>query len=1435
MRGHLRGRKPLKKLFAFLATFCMLSGALALVNLIKTEAAGEYHINITSNDTSMGGFGYGSDCTGTIYSTYQAQADNNWTKPFPNGGNVITACPASGYYFDHWLVNGQRAGTNPTQAQFYSYYSDVVYDSNNEINIEAVFIDAFSVVASVDAGVGGTIQMGWISPSGYTAVPINGTATNEITFSVPNTGNSVTTDTITATPDQGYTFAGVTTSGANVVYNDLGNNQFTLTISGDGTATVLFAPIAVNTAEIYISNGTLNAWGNDVTVTNNQTAHVTAAARGTQTLTVQASPSSGYRVNTSNPVSTTGSVTYNNDYNNGQFTLSIAGNGTATVNLEQITYTATIDAGAGTATVPTSANYTVTNNGTSTVTVTSTSTNISVPVSITPPSGNVVDSVSATGSAGYNGDLNGNDFSFTITGDGGQVSVSYTPAAEPYNVLLDAGSGTVSVASGTGYTVANNNTGLVTVTTSGNTTTGTITVNAPSGYMLSPSNPITSTNGTTTYSNLSGNTLTLSMTGADTVTFNYISGSPYVASFDVSPSAGGTLKEGWSCNGSTISNLPYTSTSSNPEVVYRNDNAITACPESGYRFVGWRISGDNIDTFDITSSNNLSSFNQWMGGSDIYQRMFANDTHNVTVTALFEATDTVTVNVNNSSMGQIKINNTTDQYTAQPNNTDTSTITLVYPTASAPLVTNSLIIEPANGYVLDHIESTSGNTTWTQAGINEYTLTLAGDDTVTVVFVQKPSYTVDFVSNNPSVGQLKLASGSDYTASPDDTDSGSITLTTVTGTGTTTTSTLYNTVSSGYFLDHFESSTGATVVERANGGSERDYVATISDTDTVTAYFVAYSDVVYTVSVNYPEAGSIDVNGGGCQDPSKKTNQSFTKNLKDIGNNWGQSRLDIGDDIATIDQCVDNPNYVFDHWEIDNMTFGNTSLDPVGYWPKTGTYHTLRAVFSPKINYLDGVVLDQGTTIAPIEPGTTTAKYSDKGISPTGVSYDANSLPSGVKFAGWEEVVNNCNPGECAIVSTDSTFIPSGEQIYAGATYRAVFVQDNTYTEVTVAVPGEGYISYWSNSQSQFVDVSDNGEFHVATVNGYVDGPIKATPQPGYVFDHWEYNGQRIGNGVTIDDNELQYQAGSNGKLAQLVAYFRTGVTYHAFTGYTGADGYYDHDLPETRRGNNQGSQGGAVVETYIADADSDIMAATATFSGEQHPTAPNGYYFAYWITGCNTDYSFVEQVDDGYGILIDYNTLQNETIVSTSTYFRPTRDQANQCNEYIAVFYRKNQLRLIAQSENEAIGVVNATTRSSSEYYQQFCDNTLMRVKANVGVGVNANGFYSSCDPMVVITNPSYELDYWTINGSTVVFDSSGNVVRDYTFRDPSADNYTGFTILGDQVNYLVAHYRLKTLPHTGSIAIWFIVGGGVAAVAIPSVILLISERKEQKKGGKK
>lgn len=315
----------------------------------------------------------------------------------------------------------------------------------------------------------------------------------------------------------------------------------------------------------------------------------------------------------------------------------------------------------------------------------------------------------------------------------------------------------------------------------------------------------------------------------------------------------------------------------------------------------------------------------------------------------------------------------------------------------------------------------------------------------------------------------------------------------------------------------------------------------------ITAVFAP--GIPYTISVNIPEAGSIDAQGGNCADSTKKTNQSWTAYL--VEDNGTKTLDTYVSDSSVFQACVDNNDYQFDYWQIDNAIHASTAttLDKTNSgWPNQAAYHSLRAMFGFPITYLPGVVdSDTTKTVSTVDPSNTSnTKSSELSSSITGVTYSSADLNnySNAKFAGWEEVKDGCLTPNCPIISTSETFVPTGDQVYVGATYRPVFVTDsNNYTLVISADPDAGYISYWSGSQNQWVGRTDNGEFHVATVNGYINGGIKATPRNGYVFDHWEHNGNTI---CTINDtgcveivvNEVAYQGANGSKLPTLVAYF---------------------------------------------------------------------------------------------------------------------------------------------------------------------------------------------------------------------------------------------------------------------------------------------------------
>jgi hypothetical protein len=308
---------------------------LILTHTLRSYAADEYVINITSNDVTKGVFGYGQNCDGEMHDYWHATDGNNWTKTFPSG-DYITACPKEGYVFSRWLINGAEITYDWRANQtLHRWAGGLNYDSNNEINVQAVF------------------------------------------------------EALTP-PDP---------------------------------------PAPQMTADIFAPNGTLGVWEENVSIDGNQTDHITVGTTQEKTITVLVMfDNNTYRVNSANPVTTTGDVIYNDDYNNNndnRFTLTISGDGTATVNLERITYSVTINAGEGLARVADSPNYTVQNNGTSLVTVVATTNHIDATVSVTPPSGSRVKTITASGNANYWGGQTDNPFTFRVAGDGGLITIGY--------------------------------------------------------------------------------------------------------------------------------------------------------------------------------------------------------------------------------------------------------------------------------------------------------------------------------------------------------------------------------------------------------------------------------------------------------------------------------------------------------------------------------------------------------------------------------------------------------------------------------------------------------------------------------------------------------------------------------------------------------------------------------------------------------------------------------------------------------------------------------------------------------------------------------------------------------------------------------------------------------------------------------------------------
>ena len=1000
-------------------------------------------------------------------------------------------------------------------------------------------------------------------------------------------------------------------------------------------------------------------------------------------------------------------------------------------------YAVTINAGNGTAALNAGQNYTVSDSGTSTITLRSTETNnvTTNAITVTPPSGYIVDTsnpVTTTGSVIYNNNYNANDRTFTLTFNGpGTATINYV--VDPrYTVTINAGSGTASVNTAQGYTVADSGTSQVTLAVDGtNITTSTIAVTPPAGYKVDDTNPVTTTGGVVYNNDLNGNTFTLTLNSAGTATVNYVvkPETIYIVSPN-NPAYGGTNSvDGW-CNPSSGN------TTSSSYSVTRNSSGLNitanlvACPNSNVVFDHWELDGATV-----TQNGTPVGSAMWSG-------------------------------------------------IAQDWPDDEQTHTLV------------------------------------------------------AVFVSP--YVVSIVSDDSSKGQLSLGTGTGYTANPSNSATNNIS---VAATGTVTTDNRLMTIpATGYYLDHFTYDNSKTTITEYSGAGDQ-WVLTITDADTITAYWSAYADTLYDVSVNIPSAGSIDIQNTDC---STSTNQTFTKSINKV--NYYKSTLDTnGHDIIA---CVDDGNYYFSHWLIDSMNVSrNPVLDDEGYWPKgvTANHHTLQAVFVPKITV--DVVSDNSD-------GSTHGSISI--TSGTGYTVTQNSNTSSTITTASGRATTT----QTVTLTADSGYIFDH---FESANGNVAWVRGNTWNEYTLTISGtgndtvtaffepatdvsvddttQGYISYWDNDAGQTVNLDNNQPYTASSevLDGtrYIKGTVGnfwAMPRNGYAFDHWELNGDFVvsPNGGAVESRNIEYQPGENGNNPQLVAFFRDYSLFHVFTGYNDAHGYFDHYLPETQRTNNDGAQAGAL------QLDGDGLGATTVRSNDTHSTAPNGYYFAYWITGCDSSFLFHEPVETAPGHSDEMNVLGRETIMTTNTYFRPTDEQKSQCSEYVAVWYRVNQQRLIASSENEAIGTVQSHTDTGSSTYG-ICGRVdqgtsrLMRTIANIGIYNTANGLSIDCYPYAVITNSSYEVDYWTLNGDVLyengeIYNANQVRKRHYTKSDGSA-----LTIYGNQLNNLVAHFRLKELPHTGSSIILVIIIGGIGAVAIPSVFLILSERKERKKGGKK
>lgn len=1101
----MRGRKPLKRLFVFLATFCMLCGGLILTQSLRTDAADTYFVNITTNDASKGGLGYGGNCNGEIHENYSEHLEYSYSA-FSVGS--IMACPAEGYAFSYWLVDGVRPSED-WRAKAQTISRDTFgYNADNEMNLQAVFE-------------------------------------------------------------------------------------------------------ARNTADIYTSSGSLRVQSDDQTINiTGDNSHRTTVGTGTYRLNVYIdNVPQGYRVVRDNPVTTTGDVTYNDDFdNNNHFTLTVSGDGTATVNIEQITYTATIDAGEGTAAVAAGQNYTVQHNGESLVTVVATSNQIDVTVSVDPPSGHELNSITAAGNANYWGSQTDNPFTFRISGDGGSITIGYKQA-DLYTVSIepnDSSRGRLELESGDNYTVESTSTGglkIEAVESAGTITTDILVPVPADGYYF---NNFTNNSGNTNWRReTEGNEYRyiFTLNGAGSVTANFVAYSEVKYNVGVNNASAGSIDvNGGNCSAGTKTNQNFEKSLVDIGEDYRssldtNNNDIVACvDDENYRFDHWEIDGNNISQdptlnrigywpkngtqhtlravfvekprptyFEVSTSDaslgkiafgdscdgaSITSqtvtyidgafdtnsqpiracaaenavFVRWELDGNSYStesvipynaNNVPTDGQNHTLRAVFASTASTPYTVRSAdySLGAFVIghdcNNPlredrTLSYSMGSFNTENQ-----WPITACPLNGNAFL-----RWELDN-QPYSQNT---QIPYNASDLPSDGNSHVLrAVFGQHNTVTIR-PSNNSYGSIVGIESGSGYSAVKQGDD---LIITTDGGTVVTGTVTM-NPAASKVFIG-FTSSTGNTTWTK--GASDNEYTLTITGDDTLVAEFRPQTTYNLDIQNDHGAHGGIDITGGSCA--SEDIQYAFPDDYEVVKTSVGPV-LDLG--VPYITACP-NEGFHFVHWKLDGTEF---STDPVLFMTDKHIVddyqnHHITALFS-----LEGSVLQATIRSEDTNKGTLSMEAGD--------GYEVNA------WSGGGTVVVIPHSEESLPLTTGiMTITPKDGYVFDYISSETDKVSWTQVGENQVQFEMEGYDILTVHFRSEDIEVryiigpevaaqggvntTQNGCGDETSRMDYLTGldadgaiditaqNIVACPSDGFVFDHWELDEQPISNNASLAKN----------------------------------------------------------------------------------------------------------------------------------------------------------------------------------------------------------------------------------------------------------------------------------------------------------------------------
>lgn len=689
-------------------------------------------------------------------------------------------------------------------------------------------------------------------------------------------------------------------------------------------------------------------------------------------------------------------------------------------------------------------------------------------------------------------------------------------------------------------------------------------------------------------------------------------------------------------------------------------------------------------------------------------------------------------------------------------------------------------------------------------------------NTITAVFeadTPSDSYDVVIQANDSSRGAFLLSSGDGYTVTPNGTSSGQLSLKVQNDLGGVTTNELIIIPEPGYFFGSFTHTGSGASWQKAEAQNEYGYIFTLSGADVVTGNFVSYSDVIYDVSVNIPDAGSIDILDGSCS-PETKTNQPFRKSLVYTGSNY-ISRLDT--DNKDIVACVDNSSYRFKGWLVDGLRVSeDTVLDDEGYWPKSSQQHTLVAEFE-RAPYNVSVV-------------TNNSEWGDIRLA-SGSNYIANPDNSDTDM-----IIITANPASGQITTSDFVITPAeGYRVAQGSPITVTGgnidcqVQNNTCVlqfsdEASMTVNFEPIPSYTTNftvndslkgklafgsdcnatKEESYSGTSENGQ--VLFPEGS-NNSMTACPRDGFTFDHWEINGMTPSQGAsntTINEwtSWLQNVFSGDTTTVDITAVFAG--DHHDYT--------VNFQTNETTAGDLEMANNSVDYSVNPDATPSDSIVVTTNSEkglvqlNELLVTTEDGWEFVdFAISNAENVRIVNEDAENGRYVFEVYGPA---TVVANYRYM--------------------NSPRAIISVNDSSLGKVG--------YGGYKCNGGTYASSLTVDYKVFYNEvMYFDIPDNEISACPTGEAEflYWEVNG---VQQSTENQINKYS--DAWAQIYTTDIV---KVKYITAVFSgggtptNYTLPFTGSAMIWVLVGGGVGLVAIPSVILIISERKEQNKGGKK